>query len=169
MTSPLPHPAADHRPRWWQRLTRSGDDTRTAFPGISEFAAIEELLDLARASLQRCGFAPGEFDLQVIGSATAAHPPTLLVELDNIDALVWDFSSHLEAYLVDRVRRHGGFEVKRIVFTPKRRADLDIAETRSGVRIVWSALQARHGQQAAAGSGPGASHPNMTPAALTAD
>lgn len=152
----------DTRPKWWQRLGPAEDagDTRAAFPEISESAAIDDLLEVMSQSLQRCGFQAGEFSLRLIAGRSPTHPPNMLVELDAPDALVWDFTNHLETYLVDRVHRHSGFLVHRIVFTPRHRPGLDLAEMRDGVRTVWAALQARRGQRTPAAD-PNATYPNL--------
>lgn len=162
----MPSATIDTRPKWWQRLAQPEEagDTRTAFPEVSESDAIDDLLEVMSQSLHKCGFQAREFSLRLIPGRSPNHSPNVLVELDAPHPVVWDFTNHLETYLVDRVHRHSGFEVHRIVFTPRHRPGLDLAETRDGVRMVWAALQARRGQRTPAAD-PNATYPNLGRAA----
>jgi len=151
---PAPSPS-DNRPSWWRRLSRSSDDTRPGFSDTCEPATTQDLLDVAVASLHRCGFEVGDFSLRVLRHRT--DEPWLLVELHRPERLAWELAGHLETYLVDRIHRHSGLTVERIVFTPRRPLALDLVQAREGVRKVWSRLTAPQGLD----SGPDASNPHL--------
>lgn len=101
------------------------------------------LLDTAIDSMLRCGFGEADFTVEVVHRRHA--PPTLLVEMRGPSATVWRHAAHLELYLIDRIRRHTGLVVGRIVMAPMKVPDLTLAQARTGVRAVWSDLQRSRG------------------------
>lgn len=131
----------DGKSRWWQRPNRSSDETRVDFGKQTEEAMVESLLDLAQDSLERCGLRSSDFRLQLIRRGLGLEGPMLLVEVHHPQHMPWDLASHMEQYLVGRIRRRSGFSLARIVFTPVRLEGINQEDMRAGVRSAWTRLR----------------------------
>lgn len=98
------------------------------------------VLDVVEDSLIRCGFCRGDFQLSVVQALPGKRGTTVIAQMFWSHPTLWALAGSLEAYVVDRVYRHAGYEISQIVFSPARKARVPIESARREVRKIYELL-----------------------------
>lgn len=125
---------------WWSRLFRRSSPRREPVNFVDADPTV--LLDIAAESILRCGFEPEDFRIKVLPRSARLQGLTLIVQVTVRNPVVWTHASHLETYVINRILRHAGYEVARILFVPVQVTGIKISDAHNAVRTVWSSFQA---------------------------
>lgn len=102
-----------------------------------------ELHAAALDALTRCGLTPADIQVQAYTSERTAGA-VLIVTVRCPAPELWQHSTHVEAYVTDRLQRRSAYPVARVMLVRWDATALDPRAARRGVRRVHAALHGGH-------------------------
>jgi hypothetical protein len=120
------------------KLLRSRNPMRHETQDASPTHEDDRLVSLIEDTLTGCGFAKDDLRVELALTESAQPPLTALVQIRSENSLLWNFAEHLQAYVLDRVLRHSGIRLRRLIVTPMCRPEIELDVALAGMRLLFA-------------------------------